>query len=175
MHYSNSLPCPISVYVVSILLKKYVNFGFFCFLFFFSQNGSLGSLEASRLSARMKKSFASSNGSTRTGISYETHVWCRRGRHVCNTPDDIFVLYSIQHVSLMQQRAWFMLHTTFFWCSRRHDTYLTMQKTIYFLTNVADDISRIAADNFFPLTSCLMQKTRRMCSNVYRYHWTIYF
>ncbi|XP_078340686.1 sodium-dependent proline transporter-like [Crassostrea virginica] len=38
------------------------------------RNGSLGSLEASRLSARMKKSFASSNGSTRTGISYETHV-----------------------------------------------------------------------------------------------------
>lgn len=38
------------------------------------RTGSLRSLEASRLSARMKKSFASSNGSTRTGISYETHV-----------------------------------------------------------------------------------------------------
>lgn len=47
----------------------------FCFS---DQTGSLGSLEASRLSARMKKSFASSNGSTRTGISYETHVWYKQ-------------------------------------------------------------------------------------------------
>ncbi|XP_062613429.1 sodium-dependent proline transporter-like [Saccostrea cucullata] len=38
------------------------------------RTGSLKSLEASRLSARMKKSLSDSNGSTKTGISFESYV-----------------------------------------------------------------------------------------------------